>query len=67
MSGLTPYGNTSKKVQRYIEQCIIMWIESGLNKIFLYFRRTLLFIKRSKNFFYFFWKDHILLEDQRTF
>ena len=27
MSGLTPYGNTSKKVQEYFEQCIIMWVE----------------------------------------
>ena len=47
MSELTPHGNTSKKVQRYIEQCIITWVES-------FFRRTLLSIKRSKNFFYFF-------------
>ena len=50
MSGLTPYGNTSKKVQRYIEQCIIMWIESGLNKIFLFFLEGSYIVRRSKNF-----------------
>ena len=34
MSGLTPYGNTSKKVQQYIEQNIIMFMESCLKKLF---------------------------------
>lgn len=41
MSGLTPYGNTSKKVQKYFEQCIIMWVESFLNKLKFIFFRTL--------------------------
>ena len=41
MSGLTPYGNTSKKVQEYFEQCIITWVESLLNKLNLFFQNTI--------------------------
>lgn len=44
MSGLTPHGNNSKKIQKYIEQSIITWVESFFNKTFLFFRRTLYYL-----------------------